>query len=252
MQWDNGAVTVEDFVEAHEAISADVLRARFLPSISTVTLGLIRLRRRSLYLGPIELLRFGRPRVSARTVSWPIDGGLLVASPGGRFAIRSTRGNLVATVEGYRPMLPRSVYRRTQLRVHHALLRIQLLRLAAPPPQAPPASPGPRLAAGAIDAAVCAGLALVFGRKHRVRALAGIAIGYHLACWTTSGRTLGGRVFRQRVVAVDGSRPSLMQATLRLAALPLSLFRGYPGHDDVAATNVVREGYLAFQSWPPA
>jgi uncharacterized RDD family membrane protein YckC len=138
-------------------------------------------------------------------------------------------------------MLPRGIYEATQLRLHHGLVRVQLLRLAGlKPPQAQPA-PASRVGAAAIDGAVCAGLALVFARRHRVRAFGGIAIGYHLACWTTSGRTLGGRVMRQRVVSIDGSRPSLIQATMRLAALPLSALRRYAAHDDIAATTVVED-----------
>jgi hypothetical protein len=239
MEWRSGAVTVEDFVEAHQPISADVLRARFLPSISTITLGLIRVRDRSLWLGPFELVRFGRPRVSVHTVSWPIEGGLLVASPGGRFAIKSTRGNLVATLDGYRPMLPRAIYVRTQLRLHHALVRIQLLRLAGQVPLAPQATPSSRFAAAAIDVAVCAGMALVFARRRRVRAFARFTFAYHLVAWSTSGQTIGGRVMHQRVVASDGSRVSLVQAALRMAALPLSAWRRYRAHDDVSATTVV-------------
>ena len=241
MRWVGGTVTVEDSVAGSTSLSGDLLRTTFLPSITTVTLGLIRMRDRSLCLGPIALITFGPPKMSSHSVSWPIEGGLLVASAGGRFTIESTSGELRATLDGYAPLLPRSIYEATQLRLHHSLVRLQLLRLAGlPPPQAQPA-PASRAAAAAIDAAVCAGLALVFARRHRVRALTGIAIGYHLACWTTSGRTLGGRVMRQRVVSIDGSRLSLTQAALRLAALPLSALRRYAAHDDIAATTVVED-----------
>ena len=120
-------------------------------------------------------------------------------------------------------------------------MRVQLLRLAGLPPQKVQPALASRVAAAAIDAAVCAGMALVFARRHRVRAFTGIAIGYHLACWTTSGRTLGGRLMSERVVAIDGSRLSLLQSALRLAALPLSALRRYPAHDDIAATTVVED-----------
>ena len=241
MRWLDGTVNVEDSVGSSISLGGDLLRTTFLPSITTVTLGLIRMRDRSLRLGPIPLITFGPPKMSSTSVSWPIEGGLLVASAGGRFTIESAVGQLRATLDGYRPMLPRAIYEATQLRLHHGLVRVQLLRLAGlPPPQAQP-SPASRAAAAAIDAAVCAGLALVFARRHRVRAFTGIAIGYHLASWSTSGTTLGGRVMRQRVVSIDGSRLSLLQSALRLAALPLSALRRYPAHDDIAATTVLKD-----------
>jgi len=239
MRWVDGTVTVEDSVASSTSLSGDLLRTTFLPSITTVTLGLIRMRDRSLCLGPIRLITFGPPKMSSTSASWPIEGGLLVASAGGRFTIESSGGSLNATLDGYHPMLPQGIYEATQLHLHHGLVRVQLLRLAGvAQPQAQP-EPASRVAAAAIDAAVCAGLALVFSRRHRMRAFTGIAIGYHLASWSTSGRTLGGRVMRQRVVSIDGSRLSLIQAALRLAALPLSALRRYAAHDDIAATTVV-------------
>ena len=241
MQWVAGTVTVEDSVASSTSLSGDLLRTTFLPSITTVTLGLIRVRDRSLCLGPIQLIAFGPPKMTSTSVSWPIEGGWLVASAGGRFTIESAGGELRATLDSYDPMLPRSIYEATQLRLHHSLVRVQLMRLAGSSPTQPPPTPASRAAAAAIDAAVCAGLALVLGRRHRVRAFAGIAITYHLACWTTSGRTLGGRVMRQQVVSIDGSRVSYFQAALRLAALPLSALRRYPAHDDIAATTVVQD-----------
>ncbi len=241
MRWVDGTVTVEDSVASSTSLGGDLLRTTFLPSITTVTLGLIRLRDRSLCLGPIRLFTFGPPKMSSTSVSWPIDGGLLVASAGGRFTIESAGGELRAKLDGYQPMLPRRIYEATQLRLHHGLVRVQLLRLAGLPPQKVQPALASRVAAAAIDAAVCAGMALVFARRHRVRAFTGIAIGYHLACWTASGRTLGGRVMSQRVVSIDGSRLSLLQSALRLAALPLSALRRYPAHDDIAATAVVED-----------
>ena len=241
MQWVAGTVSVEDSVASSTSLSGDLLRTTFLPSISTVTLGLVRMRDRSLCLGPIQLITFGPPKMSSTSVSWPIEGGWLVASAGGRFTIESSGGELRATLDGYDPMLPRSIYEATQLRLHHSLVRVQLLRLAGSPPEQALSTPASRAAAAAIDAAVCAGLTLAFGVRHRVRAFAGVAIGYHLACWTASGSTLGGRVMRQRVVSIDGSKLSPMQAALRLAALPISALRRYPAHDDIAATTVVQD-----------
>lgn len=174
-------------------------------------------------------------------MSWPITGGLLTASPGGQLTIESTGTEVKARVEGYRPMLPRRIYEATQLRLHHSLVRIQLLRLAGLAPPAQPASPASRFGAAAIDVAVCAGMALVLERRRPARAFVRIAIGYHLVSWSTSGQTIGGRVMRQRVVASDGGRVSLVQAALRLAALPLAAVRRYAAHDDIAATTVVTE-----------
>jgi uncharacterized RDD family membrane protein YckC len=47
-------------------------------------------------------------------------------------------------------------------------------------------------------------------------------------------------VMRQRVVAVDGSRISPLQAAVRLAALPLSWILRRPVHDEFAGTEVIR------------
>src|SRR6266571_4351539 len=116
MRWVDGTVTVEDSVASSTSFGGDLLRITFLPSITTVTLGLIRMRDRSLCLGPVRLIMFGPPKMSSTSVSWPIDGGLLVASAGGRFTIESAGGELRATLDGYNPMLPRSVYEATQLR----------------------------------------------------------------------------------------------------------------------------------------
>ena len=216
-----------------------MLRTAFMPSISTVTLGIIRLRNRALYLGPVAIHRFGPPIVATNSVSWPITGGLLTAAPGGSLTIESTATELMATVDGYRPMLPRSIYEQTQLRLHHALVRLQLLRLAKLNPPGEPASLRSRATAAGIDLAVCAGLALVLARRQRLKAFANIAAGYHIACWTTSGRTLGGLVAGQRVLALDGSRVSMVQAALRLAAMPLAWLSRRPVHDEIAATTVV-------------
>jgi uncharacterized RDD family membrane protein YckC len=69
--------------------------------------------------------------------------------------------------------------------------------------------------------------------------LLGIAAGYHVACWSLSGVTVGGAVMRQRVVAVDGSRLSVSQALVRLALLPLAAVRMSSVHDEIAGIAVV-------------
>jgi hypothetical protein len=217
-----------------------LLRDSFLPGITALTLGLVRAGDSSLRFGPLELLRFGRPKVSGTAAEWPIEGGLLAAAPGGSWRLRSTGGRLVASVEGYRPRLPAALYSVTQLPVHHLLARLYLLRLRGrdPSPGATATSTD-RLRAAAIDVAFCATLAGLAGRRPRVRTLLGIAVAYHVTCWSLSGRTLGGMVMGQRVVALDGSRLSPAQALVRLLALPIAWIRGRPDHDEIACTDVI-------------
>ena len=239
MKWKDDAVTVEDSVTSAQPTTGQVLRDRFLADMPALTLGLIRARGNSLRVGPIELLRFGRPLVTGSAVEWPIEGGLLVGSPGGRWRIAASGDQLVASVEGYRPMLPRQIYALTQLHVHHLLTRLFLLRVRGRVPEAGvPVPSKERVQAAAVDLALCLTLGRLFGRKPRL--LLGIAAGYHIVCWSTSGQTLGGMVTRQRVVAVDGSRVSPLQAAVRLAALPLSWALRRPVHDEFAGTEVIR------------
>jgi hypothetical protein len=242
MQATDGAVLVEDGVGSPRPMSGEWLAANFLPALIRVTFGLVTLRERSLSVGPVELLRFGEAEVGRGEVSWPIDGGLLAAGPAGRLRAGWADGRLEARVEGYRPALPLPVYALTQLPLHHALVRLQLLRLRGRLPAAGvPAEVTRRAAAGFIDAAICATIALAVARKRRLRAFAAIAAGYHVAAWTASGKTAGGAVMRLRVVAVDGSRPSLPQAMLRCALLPLAALRLRAVHDDIAGTDVIAE-----------
>jgi hypothetical protein len=171
-------------------------------------------------------------------VEWPIEGGLLARSPGGRWRIASSGDRLIASVEGYRPLLPRRVYAYTQLHIHHLLTRLYLLRVRGREPVIGVHVPSTeRMQAAAVDLAFCFTLARLFGRRPKL--LLGLIAGYHIACWSTSGQTLGGVVMKQRVVAVDGSRISPLQAVLRLAALPLSWFLRRPVHDEFAGTAVI-------------
>jgi uncharacterized RDD family membrane protein YckC len=64
---------------------------------------------------------------------------------------------------------------------------------------------------------------------------------YHVACWSLFGRTFGGAVMRQRVVAWDGSKVTPAQALFRLALVPASWLTGKPMHDQLAATTVVND-----------
>jgi len=173
-------------------------------------------------------------------VQWPIEGGLLARSAGGHLRIELVYGRLVESVDGYRPMLPRSIYRLTQVPVHHLLTRLHLLRVRGRVPEpGPAAGRSRRLAAAAIDIAICTSMAAVIARRpRRLPLLLGIAAGYHVACWGTSGVTIGGAVMKQRVVAVDGSRVSVGQAIVRLALAPPAAI-GLRVHDDIAGTAVV-------------
>lgn len=213
-----------------------------MAATAAMTLGLVRARRGALTAGPFDLLRFGDAQTTERDVTWPIEGGLLAAEPGGRLRLSIVDTRLVATVEGYRPALPLLLYRLTQLPLHHALVRLTLLRLRGRQPAAGvPADVSRRLAAGAIDAGVCAAITLLVTRRRRLRAFAAIAAGYHIAAWSVSGRTIGGALMRQRVIAVDGSPTTPVQAALRLIALPFAAVRFRALHDEVAGTEVVAE-----------
>jgi hypothetical protein len=242
VKWTDGAVTLEDSVAAAHPVSGKLLRERYFAEMPALTLGLIRPRGDSLRLGPIELLRFGPPVVTKSAVKWPIEGGMLAAAPGGHWRIEAENGRLTATAEGYRPMLPKTIYALTQLQLHHLITRLFLLRvrIEEPAPGIPAVAPE-RFQAAAVDVAFCLTLARVFGRRRRVRVLLGITVGYHVACWSISGQTLGGMVMRERVVAVDGSRLTLLQSIARLAALPVSWVLGRPVHDEFAGTVVVKD-----------
>ena len=240
MRWTDGRVAIDDSVAMPHAITGKALRDGYWDDIRDLTLGLVRARDNSVWLGPLELIRFGRPKVTPNSVQWPIEGGLLARAPGGRLRIERLYGRLVASVEGYRPMLPRSVYALTQLPIHRLWTRLHLLRTRGREPgPGVPADPQRRLAAAAIDLGLCIGLTAIIARRKRVPVLVGVVIGYHLACWTFSGRTLGGALLKQRVVSVDGSRLSAGQAMVRLALLPIALFRRRSVHDEISGTDVV-------------
>jgi uncharacterized RDD family membrane protein YckC len=139
-------------------------------------------------------------------------------------------------------MLPRLIYVLTQLPIHHLWTRLHLLRVRGRlPAPGPPADPSRRFAAGAIDVAVCTALAIAIGRRRPIPALLGIAAGYHVACWSVSGRTLGGAVMNQRVVAADGSKVTIGQAMVRLISLPVAAVRMRNVHDEIAGTDVVSD-----------
>jgi hypothetical protein len=223
-------------------VSGRDLRDRFVSNVAALSLGLVRMRGNSMWFGPIEILRFGRPKVTRTGVEWPIEGGLAAGTAGGQFAFRSTAGHLVATLEGYRPRIPLALYAVTQRPFHHLVMRLHLLwvRGRVPSPGVP-VGPARRLEAGAIDVALCTAVAMTAGRGRRLPALVGITLGYHVACWSISGRTVGGLITGQQVVSVDGGRVTPGQSLLRLVALPLAALRLRAVHDQVAGTEVVAD-----------
>ena len=236
----DGRVSVEDSVATSRTTTGSELRDSYLEDIQKLTAGLIRVRESGLYIGPLELLRLGRAKVTRHAVEWPIEGGIVARATGGRFRIEADGGRLVASVEGYRPRLPLPLYRVTQLPIHYLLIRLHLLRVRGREP-----SPGvaatsqDRLRAAIVDVALCTVLTGVISKRPRLSLLLGVAAAYHVTCWSTSGRTLGGLVMRQRVVAVDGSRPTAGQSVIRLLALPFGWARGRPVQDEVAETTVI-------------
>ncbi|HEY8864659.1 MAG TPA: RDD family protein [Candidatus Dormibacteraeota bacterium] len=237
-----GKVSVEDSVASPNPATGSALRDSYLEDIQKLTAGLIRVRETGLFVGPLELLRLGRARVTRHAVEWPIEGGLVAGAAGGRFRFAAEDGRLVALVEGFRPRLPLPLYRVAQLPVHHLFMRLHLLRVRGREPSPGVAAGGrDRMRAAMVDLALCVMLTGLVSKRPRVRALLGMAAAYHVTCWSASGRTLGGLVMRQRVVAVDGSRPTIGQSVVRLLALPIGWARGRPVHDEAAGTTVVKD-----------
>jgi hypothetical protein len=235
-------VTIEDSVASSRPVTGAELRDGFFSDMATLMLGLVRQRGSAMVLGPLEIIRFGPAETTRATVDFPIEGGLLVGERGGRLRIEAVKGRLTASVQGYRPRLPRPLYVVTQLPFHHLVLRLHLLRVRGRlPAPGVPVPPTRRVTAAAIDIGLFALAALVFGRRRRTVALAAIAAGYHVACWSIWGRTLGGIVTGQRVVSVDGSRVTAGQALVRLLALPLAAFRMRALHDEIAGTEVIAD-----------
>ncbi|HET9782181.1 MAG TPA: RDD family protein [Candidatus Dormibacteraeota bacterium] len=237
--WDGGTITTSDSVEVGHPVSGAQLRDAYVDAVSALTLGIVRFDRDAVRVGPVELLKFGEPRVETASVEWPIEGGLL-ARGGGRWRIESKDGTVAAAAIGHRPALPRPLYDITHLQVHLLATRLYLLRLRGTQPALGIEAPREdRVRAAAVDIAFCLTLARLTGRRRAGRVLL-ITAAYHVACWSTMGRTLGGVVMRERVVALDGSRPTVTQSMFRFALLPLSWLGRGPVHDELAATTVVK------------
>jgi hypothetical protein len=236
----DGEVSTQDSVAISREPTGRELRDGYLHLIRNVTLGLVHARGDAIYVGPLELLRFGPPTVTRSGVEWPIEGGITTRAPGGTFRIEAAHGRVTASVDGYRPRLPLPIYGLSQLPIHQLLIRLYLLRVRGREPAPGVIAPSQdRLRAAAVDVAFCLTLAGLTGRRRRMPVLLGIAAAYHIACWSTSGRTLGGLVMRQQVVAIDGSRATVMQAAFRFLTLPLAWVTRRPIHDDLAGTEVI-------------
>jgi RDD family len=239
-RWAGGRVSLEDSVAIDEPADVRMLRESFPKTMSELTFGLVRASADALYLGPIELLRFGTPAITQSAVEWPIEGGWAAGAPGGTWRLESADGRLTASVRAYRPRLPRSVYGLVQVPIHRLLTRLFLLRAGATKPAPESAVDGAdRWQSAAVDLAFCAALTGLTRRRSGLATFLGVAAGYHIACWSLSGRTLGGVVMNQRVVARDGSRLTPAQAAVRLIA-QLWALTGRVDPDEIAGTQVVR------------
>ena len=226
-------------IAAGGPLSGAKLRDAYAEAVPALTFGLVAFRDNAVMVGPITLLRLGQPVVTRTAVEWPIEGGLLAGARGGTWRIHAAGGHVDATVTAFRPSLPRPLYTLTHLQVHELFTRLFLLRLHGRDPDlgiAPPAED--RIRAASVDVAFCLTLARLTGRRRVTRTLA-VAAAYHVVCWSLWGRTLGGLVLRQRVIASDGSRATPQQSALRLALLPLSWLSRRPLHDEVAQTEVI-------------
>lgn len=240
VSWDGDQVSTSDSVAVDTKLTGAALRDSYAEAVGALTLGLARWRDNAVCVGPVAMLRFGQARVGANFVEWPIEGGLL-AHGGGRWRIEAKDGKVEATADHHRPAIPRPLYDATHLQLHQLLTHLYLLRVRGRRP-APgvDSSPEDQFRAAAVDIAFCLTLTGLTGRRRLRRALV-IAAVYHVACWSLAGRTMGGLVMRQRVVAVDGSRPTVGQSMFRLALLPLSWLARRPIHDELAATTVVED-----------
>lgn len=240
VRWQGDSVDTSDSIEVARSIGGAALRDSYIDAVGALTLGIARFSDNAVRVGPVTMLRFGEPRVGANFVEWSIEGGLL-ARGGGTWRIEDRDGRVEAAATHHRPALPRVAYDLSHRHVHRLLTRLYLLRLRGEEP--PPGRKAPRedrARSAAVDVAFCLSLAGVT-RLRRPRRVLLLLAAYHVACWSISGRTLGGLVLRERVVSLDGSRLTPTQALYRFALLPVSWVVRRPLHDEIAGTTVIRD-----------
>lgn len=243
IRWSGGTVAIEDSVAGTPPLSGAELVDRYWDAMRELTFGLARRRGNAVVTGPFELLRFGEPVVGPHAVEWPIQGGLLAGAAGGRWRVGVVDGGAFASIDEFRPSLPRAIYALTHMQAHLLFTRLFLLRLRRDRTE-PPGARAPwrsRRQAAVADVALCLTMHRIVSRRFRVSAAIALLAGYHIACWSISGRTLGGVMMGQRVVSADGRRLLVSQAALRLVAAPLSWLTRRPIHDEVASTDVILE-----------
>ena len=94
------------------------------------------------------------------------------------------------------------------------MTRLALLQLRGREPlPGAPAEPRARLAAAALDLALCAAVS-----RRRIRAFPAVWAAYHLVAWSLAGQTVGGALCGVCLRSVDGSRATPAQALVRLLA----------------------------------
>src|SRR5207248_9778250 len=143
--WDDDRVSTRAAVAAAGPFTGARLRDSYLDAVGALTFGLVTMRANSLVFGPLELLRFGPPRVTRDSVDWPIEGGLLAGRPGGHWRVDASSAQGEAILTGDRPRSPRHLYTLTLLQTRHLLTRLYLFRFrgrdSAPGARAAPPAP---------------------------------------------------------------------------------------------------------------
>ena len=153
---DPAPIHLQDRILAPREPDPGRMRDSFFVALRHLTLGLIHGDHWRVRLGPLTLHEFGEPVPGPSSWRWPIRGGLLTGRPGGSLSFEWRGGQLLSTVDGYWPSLPRPLYRATQLQLHHTLTRLFLLQLRGRvPPPGVPAGAAQRLAAASLDLALC-------------------------------------------------------------------------------------------------
>jgi hypothetical protein len=153
---DAGAVESRQWITLPRALvppdegGARELGRRYLGEVTRFSRGLVRTRTTGegvalVLVGLVPLLRFAPPRTAhdggAVSCEYQIEGGLLVARPGGSLRVAQRGGfELELLVEGYFPRLGastgrrsfrRALYTAVQARAHRAVGRLFLERAAA-------------------------------------------------------------------------------------------------------------------------